>query len=103
MPLRTSARATDILMDRVWQLEMETFLGTPGFVFSPMTNIVEPAEDPTALPPGDSATGGQDKDRSRSLLAARDQQSGATRLRVGRKACRANPGRRLQLRGVLEL
>jgi hypothetical protein len=44
-------RATDILMDRVWQLESETFHGTPGFVFAPITDIVWPHDDPTALHP----------------------------------------------------
>ena len=47
--IRTTLRASDILMDRVWQLESETFRGTPGFVFAPITEIVEPHEDPTAL------------------------------------------------------
>src|SRR5262249_55454497 len=41
----------DILMDRVWQLESETFHGTPGFVFAPITEIVWPDDDPTALHP----------------------------------------------------
>ena len=49
--IRTALRATDILMDRVWQLETETFHDTPGFVFAPITEVVEPAEDPTALHP----------------------------------------------------
>jgi predicted acylesterase/phospholipase RssA len=49
--IRTTLRATDILMDRVWQLENETFHDTPGFVFAPVGDVVEPAEDPTALHP----------------------------------------------------
>jgi predicted acylesterase/phospholipase RssA len=49
--IRTALRATDILMDRVWQLESQTFQGTPGFVFAPITDIVWPDEDPTALHP----------------------------------------------------
>src|SRR5262249_13680968 len=40
--IRTAMRATDILMDRVWQLETDTFQGTPGFVFAPMTEVVSP-------------------------------------------------------------
>jgi predicted acylesterase/phospholipase RssA len=32
--IRTAMRASDILMDRVWQLETETFKDTPGFVFA---------------------------------------------------------------------
>lgn len=49
--IRTSIRSSDILMDRVWQLETETFKGTPGFVFARIVDIVEPEEDPTALHP----------------------------------------------------
>jgi predicted acylesterase/phospholipase RssA len=49
--IRTALRATDILMDRVWQLETETFHGTPGFVFAPITDIVWRDDDPTALHP----------------------------------------------------
>jgi predicted acylesterase/phospholipase RssA len=49
--IRTALRATDILMDRVWQLETETFHGTPGFVFAPITEIVWRDDDPTALHP----------------------------------------------------
>src|SRR5262249_10936286 len=44
--IRTSLRATDILMDRVGQLEKDTFRDTPGFVFVPMSDVVEPTEDP---------------------------------------------------------
>ena len=47
--IRTTMRASDILMDRVGQLENETFKDTPGFVFARITDIVEPHEDPTAL------------------------------------------------------
>ena len=49
--IRTSLRATDIVMDRVWQLELENFHDSPSFVFAPFTEVVEPAEDPTALHP----------------------------------------------------
>src|SRR5262249_32482178 len=38
--LRTAMRSTDIVMDRVWQLEIETFHNAPGFVFAPVTDIV---------------------------------------------------------------
>jgi hypothetical protein len=44
-------QATDILMDRVWQLENETFRDTPGFVFAPMTDVVDLSEDATAMNP----------------------------------------------------
>jgi len=46
-----SVRASDILWDRVWQLEREIFGHRKGFVFLPITEIVGSAEDPTALPP----------------------------------------------------
>jgi predicted acylesterase/phospholipase RssA len=49
--LRTAMRASDILMDRVGQLENETFRDTPGFVFARITDRVDPTEDPTALHP----------------------------------------------------
>jgi predicted acylesterase/phospholipase RssA len=46
-----SMRATDILWDRVWQLERENFGHQPGFVFLPITAKVDLSEDPTALHP----------------------------------------------------
>jgi len=49
--IRTAMRSSDILMDRVWQLENETFKDTPGFVFARITDVVDPEQDPTALHP----------------------------------------------------
>ena len=49
--IRTALRATDILMDRVWQLESESFGGSPGFVFAPITEIVWPHDGSTTLHP----------------------------------------------------
>ena len=49
--VRTAMRASDILMDRVWQLENETFKDTPGFFFARITDFVDPEQDPTALHP----------------------------------------------------
>src|SRR5262245_31770200 len=49
--IRTSMRASDILMDRVWQLETENFKGAPGFIFARVVDVVEPEEDPSALHP----------------------------------------------------
>jgi predicted acylesterase/phospholipase RssA len=46
-----SVRATDILWDRVWQLERENFGHRPEFLFIPITDTVDPGEDPTALHP----------------------------------------------------
>jgi len=49
--IRTAMRSSDILMDRVWQLENETFKDTPGFAFARITDTVDPEHDPTALHP----------------------------------------------------
>ena len=46
-----SVRATDILWDRVWQLERENFGQQPGFVFLPITKVVDLSADPTAMHP----------------------------------------------------
>ena len=44
-------RSSDILMDRVWQLELDNFQETFGFVFAKLIDVVSPSEDPTALHP----------------------------------------------------
>jgi predicted acylesterase/phospholipase RssA len=49
--IRTAMRASDILMDRVWQLENETLKNTPGFVFARITDLVDMQQDRTALHP----------------------------------------------------
>ena len=49
--IRTAMRASDILMDRVWQLESENFQDTFGFVFARLTDVASPHEDATALHP----------------------------------------------------
>src|SRR5688572_1014811 len=49
--VRTAIRASDILMDRVWQLENETFRGTRGFAFARISDVVGRDEDPTAPHP----------------------------------------------------
>jgi predicted acylesterase/phospholipase RssA len=46
-----SVRASDILWDRVGQLERENFGSQPGFLFVPITATVDPESDPTALHP----------------------------------------------------
>jgi predicted acylesterase/phospholipase RssA len=46
-----SIRATDILWDRVGQLERENFASHPGFLFIPITATVDPESHPTALHP----------------------------------------------------
>jgi predicted acylesterase/phospholipase RssA len=89
--IRTALRSTDILMDRVWQLEMETFADTPGFVFAPSTAIVDPAEDPTALHPEiqrQTAKIRTDLDRFSPLEISCLVRHGYC---VARKACRSVP------------
>ena len=46
-----SIRASDILWDRVWQLERENFGQQKGFSFLPITEIVSADEDPNAQHP----------------------------------------------------
>jgi predicted acylesterase/phospholipase RssA len=46
-----SIRATDILWDRVWQLERENFGDQNGFFFAPITEVIDPDRDPHALHP----------------------------------------------------
>lgn len=49
--IRAALRSSDILMDRVWQLESENFQDTFGFVFARITDVVGPHEDPSAMHP----------------------------------------------------
>lgn len=49
--IRTAVRSTDIVMNRVWELDNETFSDTPGCVFARITHQVDPADDPTAPHP----------------------------------------------------
>jgi predicted acylesterase/phospholipase RssA len=89
--IRTALRATDILMDRVWQLEIETFHDAPGFVFAPVTEVVDQAEDPTALHPEiqrQAANIRTDLDRFSMLEISSLVRHGYC---LGRKACRARP------------
>ena len=89
--IRTAMRASDILMDRVWQLENETFAGTPGYVFARLTDIVTPDQDATALHP----------EIQRQIAGIRTDLDRFTQLEisclirhgycVGRKTCRAHP------------
>ncbi len=89
--IQTAMRATDILMDRVWQLEKETFGQTPGFIFAPITAVVDPADDPTALPPEvqrQAANIRTDLDRFSPLEISSLVRHGYC---IGRKACRSHP------------
>jgi predicted acylesterase/phospholipase RssA len=89
--IRTALRSTDILMDRVWQLEIETFHDTQGFVFAPITDVVAPTEDPTAVHPEiqrQTANIRTDLDRFSPLEISTLIRHGYC---VGRKACRSHP------------
>jgi predicted acylesterase/phospholipase RssA len=89
--IRTALRASDILMDRVWQLEKETFHDTHGLVFAPITDVVEPAEDPTALHPEiqvQTANIRTDLDRFTPLEITSLVKHG---YGVARKSCRGRP------------
>jgi predicted acylesterase/phospholipase RssA len=90
-PLRTAMRATDIVMDRVWQLEIETFHDAPGFVFAPATDVVAPADDATAPHPEiqrQVAYIRTDMDRFSPLEISSLVRHGYC---VARKACRGRP------------
>jgi predicted acylesterase/phospholipase RssA len=89
--IRTALRSTDIIWDRVWQLETDTFQDTPGFVFAPITDVVEPDQDPTALHPviqRQAPNIRTDFDRFSDLEISSLVRQGYC---VGRKACRARP------------
>ena len=78
--IRTALRSTDIVMDRVWQLETRDVPGHARLRLRPDYGGGRTGRRPDGLAPGDPATGGQHPHRLRSLLAAGDQQPGATRL-----------------------
>ncbi len=89
--IRTAMRATDILMDRVWQLETETFRDAPGFVFAPMTEVVEPAEDPTAQHPEVQRQAARIRTDLDTFSPLEINSLARHGYCVGRKACRARP------------
>jgi len=89
--IRTAMRASDILMDRVWQLENETFKDTSGFAFARITDLVDPEEDPTALHPEvqrQVASIRTDLDRFSEIEISSLIRHGYC---VARKTCRARP------------
>jgi predicted acylesterase/phospholipase RssA len=49
--LSTALRSTDILMDRVNQMELESFADTQGVLFFPISRMVRHHQDPTAPHP----------------------------------------------------
>ena len=85
-----SVRASDILWDRVWQLERQNFGERPGFSFLPITQSVTPSDDPTALPTviqAEVQSIRTDLDRFSDLEINVLVQHG---YEVARKACREN-------------
>jgi predicted acylesterase/phospholipase RssA len=89
--IRTAMRATDIVMDRVWQLENDTFKDTPGFAFARITDVIEPSQDPTALHPEiqRQLSGVRtDLDRFSAVEISSLIRHGYC---VGRQACRSRP------------
>ena len=89
--VRSAMRASDILMDRVWQLESETFRDSAGFLFARITDIVDSKEDATALHPEiqrQLATIRTDLDRFTLLEITSLVRHGYC---VGRKLCRTLP------------
>lgn len=89
--IRTAMRATDILMDRVWQLESENFQDTFGFVFARLTDVAGPHEDATALHPEvqrQTANVRTDLDAFSPLEISCLIRHGYC---IGRKACRSRP------------
>jgi predicted acylesterase/phospholipase RssA len=89
--IRTAMRSSDILMDRVWQLESEIIEDKSGYVFAHVTEIVGPKEDSTALHP----------EIQRQTINIRTDLDSFSPLEmsslirhgycVGRKACRNRP------------
>ena len=89
--VRTAMRASDILMDRVWQLESETFRDSAGFLFARITDIVDSKEDATALHPEiqrQLANIRTDLDRFTPLEITSLVRHGYC---IGRKVCRTLP------------
>lgn len=87
--IKTALRSTDILMDRVWQLELEMFANTPRVLFFPITDVVDRAQDRSAPHPKiqrQAARIRTDLDRFSDLEIAALVQHGYC---VARKNCRA--------------
>jgi len=89
--IATAMRSTDIVMDRVWQLETDTFRGAPGFVFAPISKVVSQDEDSTASHPEVqrmSTNIRTDLDRFSPLEISSLVRHGYC---VGRSVCRSRP------------
>lgn len=89
--IATSMRASDILMDRVGQLERETFQDAPGLVFAATFHEVSEDEDRTVMPLAVQRripTIRTDLDRFSPVEISSLLRHGYC---VGRKTCRHNP------------
>jgi predicted acylesterase/phospholipase RssA len=89
--IRTALRSSDILMDRVWQLESDMVAKTSAFVFAHITEVVEPQADVTAMHPEiqrQTANIRTDLDRFSPLEISSLVRHGYC---VGRMACRTRP------------
>ncbi len=89
--IKTAMRSSDILMDRVWQLESEIVKDAPGFTFAHIKDVVDLDQDPTALHPEiqrQTSNIRTDLDRFSPLEMSSLIQHGYC---VGRKACRLRP------------
>ena len=89
--IRSALRSSDILMNRVWQLENETFKTSSEFVFARITEVIEPDEDPTAPHPEiQRHLGGirTDLDKFSHLEISNLVRHGYC---VGRRVCRTRP------------
>lgn len=89
--IRAAMRSSDILMERVGQLENEIFQDAKGFVFARITDVVNPHDDPTAMHPEvqrQAANIRTDLDRFSLLEISCLIRHGYC---LGRKACRSQP------------
>ena len=87
----TAFRASDILMDRVYQLELESFRNLSGVLSFHLTDLVDPAYDSTALHPEIQRQAAQirtDLDRFSDLEISVLAQHGYC---VARQSCRNQP------------
>jgi hypothetical protein len=86
--INTALRSSDILMDRVWQQELETFENAPGVLFFPITDVVQRSQDKFAPDPEIQRQASRirtDLDRFSELEISALVQHGYC---VARKACR---------------
>ena len=87
----TALRSSDILMDRVWQLELEASANTSGVIYLPISEVVGKAQDRWALDPEIQRQAAQirtDLDRFTNLEISALVQHGYC---VARQICRSRP------------